>query len=76
MGQFATSNRFTPGLLGHDRRCAGEIAHWRGAQDVVASARLRRKPRDGHSESHHSMLPNADSSPPLRKRGADPHETP
>jgi len=75
MGQFATSNRFTPGLLGHDRRCAGEIAHWRGAQDVVASARLRRKPR-GHSESHHSMLPNADSSPPLRKRGADPHETP
>ena len=40
---------FTPGQLGHDRRCAGEIAHWRGAQDVVASASMRRKPRDGPS---------------------------
>ena len=76
MGQFATSNRFTPGLLGHDRRCAGEIAHWCGAQDVVAVARLRRNPETAHLQSHHTTPPNADSSPPPRKRGADPHETP
>ena len=42
--RFRLQTRFTPGLLGHDRRCAREIAHWCGAQDVVASARLRRSP--------------------------------